>query len=222
MKNNPRIERLKEMMNLEEKRVALQQQLDEVMEEMTELRDALFADSEEAEPTPTRVAGKAATRPPQVSGRRGVLKDRIMAALQAAGSKGVYVKELAQALGTKPVNIHSWFHSSIKRYPAIKKLEGGHYRLEGGEAEKATPSKGRAAKTQPKAAKTKGVRGKRGELSASILGALEDAGSEGISVRDLADKLGANYRNIYIWFATTGKKNSSIKKVGPAQYRLAS
>lgn len=221
MKNNPRIERLKQMMNLEEKRVALQQQLDELVEEMTELRDGLFADSGEVEAAPSRAAAKPAGRATQVAGRRGVLKDRIMAALQAAGSKGVYVKELAQVLGTKPVNIHSWFHSSIKRYPAIKKLEGGHYRLEGNGTEKAAPSKGRAAKAQPKAAKTKAVRGKRGELSARILGALEDAGSEGISVRDLADKLGANYRNIYIWFATTGKKNSAIKKVGPAQYRLS-
>jgi hypothetical protein len=50
---------------------------------------------------------------------------------------------------------------------------------------------------------------------------LENAGSEGITVRDIAEKLGANYKNIYILFATTGKKNSQVKKVGPAQYRLA-
>ncbi len=140
-----------------------------------------------------------------------------MAALQAAGPQGVRVKELAQALGTKPVNVHSWFHSSIKRYPAIKKIEGGHYRLEGSISEKqSAPSRGPAKSTRKK-----GSRGKRGELTASILGALEDAGSQGISVKEIAEKLGANYRNIYIWFATTGKKNSAVKKVGPAQYRLA-
>jgi hypothetical protein len=218
MKNNPRIERLKEMMNLEEKRVAIQQQLNELMERMTELRDALLTDSEDTEPTPTRGPSKAPTRLPKGPAQRGALKDRIMTALEAAGAQGVRVKELAQALGTKPVNVHSWFHSSIKRYPAIKKIEGGHYRLEGSVSEKqSAPSRGAA-----KGGRKKTTRGKRGELTTRILGVLKDAGSEGISVKEIAEKLGANYRNIYIWFATTGKKNSAIKKVGPAHYRLAS
>jgi uncharacterized protein YjcR len=55
-----------------------------------------------------------------------------MAALTAAGAAGVQVKELAEAIGTKAVNIHSWFHSTIKRNPEIKKISGGHYRLHGG------------------------------------------------------------------------------------------
>lgn len=218
MKNNPRIERLKEMMNLEEKRVALQQQLDGLMERMTELRDALLADSDEVETTPSRGQTKAPARLPKGPTQRGALKDRIMAALQAAGSQGVRVKELAQALGTKPVNVHSWFHSSIKRYPAIKKIEGGHYRLEGSVTEKPSAP----TRTPAKSTKKKATRGKRGELTARIQETLKDAGSEGISVKEIAEKLGANYRNIYIWFATTGKKNSSIKKVGPAHYRMAS
>jgi phosphatidylserine/phosphatidylglycerophosphate/cardiolipin synthase-like enzyme len=148
-----------------------------------------------------------------------------MAALEAAGDAGVRVKELAQAIGTKPVNIHSWFHSSMKRYPAIKKIQGGHYRLQGNLGDGKSASGGgrkaptaKASKTTPRG-KGKGP-SKRGQLSARILSELESAGSQGINVRELADKLGANYKNIYIWFATTGKKNSSIKKVGPAQYRL--
>lgn len=219
MKNNPRIERLKEMMNLEEKRVALQQQLDDVRQRMTELKDALLTDSEEAEAAPSPRATKVSSRQTAAPTRRGALKDRIMAALEAAGARGVRVKELARALGTKPVNVHSWFHSSMKRYPAIKKIEGGHYRLEGSVSEKqSAPSKSAAKPAKKKTA----TRGKRGELTARILGALENAGSQGISVKDLAEDLGANYRNIYIWFATTGKKNSSVEKVGPAQYRLVS
>lgn len=207
-------------MNLEEKRVALQQQLTDVMQRMTELKDALLTDSEEEEPTPSKRPAKAPSRQAAAPTPRGALKDRIMAALEAAGSRGVRVKELARALGTKPVNVHSWFHSSIKRYPAIKKIEGGHYRLEGNVSEKAE-KRSAAGKSAAKPAKKKAAtRGKRGELTARILGALEKAGSQGISVKDLAENLGANYRNIYIWFATTGKKNSSVEKVGPAHYRL--
>jgi hypothetical protein len=62
---------------------------------------------------------------------------------------------------------------------------------------------------------------KRGQLSATIMEALKAAGSNGITVTALADKLGAKYKNIYIWFATTGKKKPDVKKIAPATYRLA-
>jgi hypothetical protein len=63
-------------------------------------------------------------------------------------------------------------------------------------------------------------RSQRGELSAKILGQLEAAGEGGISVRELAGKIGANPKNLHIWFATTGKKNSHIEKMGEARYRM--
>src|SRR3954469_17340958 len=49
--------------------------------------------------------------------------------------------------------------------------------------------------------------GQRGELAARILEALESAGKQGAKVRDLASSLGVNPKNLFIWFATTGKKN---------------
>ena len=61
---------------------------------------------------------------------------------------------------------------------------------------------------------------KRGQVTANILGALKAAGSKGITVADLASKLGANYKNIYVWFATTGKKHP-VTKLAPATYRLS-
>ena len=61
---------------------------------------------------------------------------------------------------------------------------------------------------------------KRGQLSAGILSALQAAGSKGITVGDLATRLGANYKNIYVWFATTGKKHP-LKKLAPATYSLS-
>ena len=143
---NPRIERLKEMMSLEEKRVALQQQLDAVVERMTALKDELFSEAE-VRPEAPKSAGRKAVNGTSArqTTQRGALKDRIMAALEAAGNAGVRVKDLAQAIGTKPVNVHSWFHSSMKRYPAIKKIEGGHYRLEGSLGDR-TPATGRSCR----------------------------------------------------------------------------
>jgi hypothetical protein len=52
--------------------------------------------------------------------------------------------------------------------------------------------------------------------------ALKAAGKEGVTVTDLAQKLGARYNNISIWFLRAGKKLKAIKKVGPARYAWVS
>ena len=243
---NSRIQSLRTMMSLEEKRIALQQQLEAIQGQMDDLRDQLFSNESTATTARAAVTKAAASQKPvsrngktQRTGR-GEMKDRIVAALEAAGKQGVRVKELASALNTKPVNVHSWFHSAIKRYPSIQKISGGHYRLNGSlessssssakapVSPKRTAGRGKAAtapKTSP--ARSTGARkaagagpSKRGELSARILSEMEDAGSRGIQVRELADKLGANYKNIHIWFSKTGNNNPKIKKLGRAQYRL--
>lgn len=222
MKNlNPRIERLKEMLVLEEKRVALQGELDSIAQQLSALKDRLLDESGDVATSATK-----ATRVPRKTvgkrQKRGLLKDKIMAALDAAGSAGVKVKDLAAAFGTKPVNIHSWFHSALKRDSAINKITGGHYRLDGKGASVAAKPVKKPAKAAVAAPKSKGPRGaKRGQLTAQILTALKDAGNGGTTVADLATKLGAKYKNIYIWFATTGKKNPSVKKLGPAKYKMA-
>jgi hypothetical protein len=238
---NPRLERLKELLSLEERRVSVQQDLESITQRMVSLRDSLFDEGGAPTSPAASSAGESAApsgRKPRGPLKRGALKEHIAAALETAGSGGVRVTELAREFGVKPVNIHSWFHSSLKRFPQIKKIKGGHYRLEGkldlaaGARKRGRPRKteaspqataprpvGRPAKSTS-ASSTSGTR--RGALSEKVLGELKKAGSKGVSVRELAGKIGANYRNIYIWFATTGKKNGKIKKVAPAVYRLES
>jgi hypothetical protein len=242
---NPRLERLKELLSLEERRVAVQQDLESITQRMVSLRDSLFDEGRgSSSPAASSARESAAPRGAKPRGplKRGALKEHIASALEAAGSAGVRVTELAQKLGVKPVNIHSWFHSSLKRFPQITKLKGGHYRLDGrldlaaGARKRGRPRKteasGQTAAPRPvgrprknaaapsSSSSSSGTR--RGALSEKVLGELKKAGARGISVRDLASKIGANYRNIYIWFATTGKKNNKIKKVAPAVYRLES
>jgi hypothetical protein len=238
--NNPRIQRLKEMLILEERRAILQQDLDSLTEQLSVLKEQLFSSDASSTAAPAKAAraakGRVAVNKPSAKKTSsGSLRDKVIAALEAAGDSGIYVKDLAEAIGIKPVNIHSWFHSNIKRHPAIKKITGGHYRLVGDAASvtpKAKPGPKSKASAPKKAAKApKGAKApkaaradkggsKRGELSANILEELKAAGKDGITVSSLADKLGAKYKNIYIWFATTGKKNSHVKKVGPATYKL--
>ena len=62
----------------------------------------------------------------------------------------------------------------------------------------------------------KARRGKR--LKAPLLKMLKNAGSEGITVKEIAAKLKVKPNNVFSWFYTTGKKVSGIKKVGEAKY----
>lgn len=203
------------MLSLEQRRSDLQQELDSLVQQLDSLKKNLFNENAPATKATAPVAASVRKAAPKRA-KRGALKAKITAALESAGSLGVKVKDLAAALGTKPVNVHSWFHSALKRGSGITKLSGGHYRLAGSSAgAKAAPA-AKAAKPAKKARKG----AKRGQLTADILSALKSAGTKGTTVGDLASKLGANYKNIYIWFATTGKKHP-VKKLAPATYSLS-
>jgi hypothetical protein len=125
----------------------------------------------------------------------------------------VRVTELASELGTKAANLHAWFHATAKRIPDIVKVAGGHYRLSR-----------HASQSTPVAAKATGRKSskvKRGGLTENVMAALSAAGGSGVTIKDISEKAGTNYRNVAVWFATTGKKNPKIKRVAPATYKLA-
>jgi hypothetical protein len=234
--SSPQIEHLKLMLSLEEKRSALQGELNSLDAKLSDLKRRLVGGAAVASVSvsaPKVTATKS--RPRSRRSGRGELKSQIFGALEKAGATGVKVVELAKSLGTKPANIYAWFHAALKRYPSIKKTGGGSYRLAG----KAPASQSSPAKAPAKAAKApaksvaksaakapaakkgkKGGRSSRGEVSTKILAALGGAGANGITIKELSSKLGMPYRNLQVWFATTGKKNKSIKKVAPATYQL--
>ena len=213
MSMNPRVALYREAISLEEKRADLQAEIDRLTRRLAAIQSSLIASENTLASTPLPVMPRRTGR-----ARRGELKTHILEGLAAAGVSGVRVKDLAVTLGVKPANLHSWFQTSAKRIPQIKRVGSGRYRLEGTlELTGHVPARGA----------TRGKRStrplsKRGELAARILEVLKNAGSAGIKVRDLAEKLGVKYKNLFIWFATTGKKNKAIKKVGEAQYRLES
>jgi transposase-like protein len=212
-------------MELEERRAELQGELETLVNRMSALRDSLFEDSGLSAFNGGGISGggRRGGKAPRMG--RGELKNQMVNALTTAGSNGVRVADLARELGIKPVNIHSWFHSAMRRYPEIKKLDRGMYRLDGpfsGTLD--TPSPSSSSARAPRAGKpgrSTAPHSKRGELSKRILAELTAAGQKGVNVKDLSAKIGAPYKNIYIWFATTGKKNKGIKKIAPATYRLS-
>jgi hypothetical protein len=59
---------------------------------------------------------------------------------------------------------------------------------------------------------------KPGALKDSIVIALKEAGSVGLTVGEIADKLKTKSNNIYSWFYTTGKNHTDIKKSADGKY----
>ena len=77
----------------------------------------------------------------------------------------------------------------------------------------------RARKSGKRAASRKSnSRRKPTPLKARILSLLDEAGSQGMRVRDIAAKLGIAGGNVSVWIGTTGKK--LLSKVGPGVYAL--
>lgn len=214
--NSDRLSLFREAMDLESERSSIQTELARVSSRLTAIHGLLASGSETARLS--KVGGssgflRAASKPKARAGR-GELKAQILEALQGAGEKGIRVQPLAQSLGVNPVNIYSWFQISAKKIPQIKKIDRGLYRWEG-------PSVGNPPITKsPKIGKTKRS-GKHGAIKAQVVATLKAAGSKGLTVRDLAAKIGVKQTNLSVWFSTTGKKNKSIKKVGPGHYKLA-
>ena len=71
------------------------------------------------------------------------------------------------------------------------------------------------------AAKAK-ARTPRAPLKERIVQTLKTAGKSGMTVKDMAAKLGKSYGNISVWFHTTAKGIKEIKKVEPGRFAWAS
>lgn len=62
-------------------------------------------------------------------------------------------------------------------------------------------------------------RGRRFKRKEAILQALQTAGKQGLSVKEVAEQLKANPSSVSVWFYTTGKKIQGLKKIAPGRYR---
>jgi transposase-like protein len=235
MSSQSRIHLYKEAMSIESERASLQGKLDQLHARLETIKSALFASGSiaaaPAAPKAKPATAKAAPAGKKPRAARGELKQRILEALAAGGKAGVRVRDLAVTIGTKPEALHSWFQFARKNISAIRKAGKGRYRLVGSVAQaapaaapKATAAPAAAPKAEAAPKKGRGKRkskgSHRGQLSAAVHAALQEAGKEGVRISDLAKKIGINPRNLFVWFATTGKKFKAIKKLAPGHYAL--
>ncbi len=75
-----------------------------------------------------------------------------------------------------------------------------------------------ARRASPGRPRGSGKRGPRGALKERIVGLLEAAGKEGVTVKEVAAKLGVKPQNIHVWFSSTGRKLKEIKRIAPGQF----
>jgi DNA invertase Pin-like site-specific DNA recombinase len=74
-----------------------------------------------------------------------------------------------------------------------------------------------ASKPAPKRPAKK--RAKHGQVKNAILNLLKQSGKKGITVKEIAGKLGVGVSRIHTWFYNARKSLKQIKKLGPGKYR---
>lgn len=122
-----RIANLKELIELEEQRSAIEQELSDLVTQMASLRESLF-DEPSVAASPSATSSLRAVGKPRRS-RRGALKKAIVKLLSAAGPEGISVKTISQKSGAAFKNISVWFSTTGRKLPNLKKLGPGLYRL---------------------------------------------------------------------------------------------
>jgi len=226
-----RIAQLQQLLKLEQRRQELQSELDKLDKEFASIGEGIIAERppsrspglERLVPAPV-VAPKRAAKTSSKREARGSLKERVLSMLASAGAEGISVREIAEALGTKAQNIHSWFNDTGRKNPSIRKMGEARYSIDSSAVSPGTkftstlaaPKK--AAGTNKSTSKSSGSA--RGELRDKILAELKASGSNGVTVKELSEKVSVPYKNVSIWFSTTGRKHSEIKKIGPARYAI--
>jgi hypothetical protein len=99
----------------------------------------------------------------------------------------------------------------------VAQIDSALGRFESGEPAPLAQLKRGRKRGQPAKAK----RAPRGAVKTAIIDLLKGAGESGITVKDVAAKLGVNYNRVFTWFYNTGKSIKQIKKVAPAKYAWA-
>lgn len=112
-------------------------------------------------------------------------------------------------------------HKLIKKLAALQeKIAGIDDKIQTALSEESKAPKKETAIKTPKE-KTSGE-GRHGKLKDQILAALKAAGSEGISIKALSEKIGKDTRPLSVWFSTTGAKNPEIVKISRWVFRFQS
>jgi hypothetical protein len=107
-----------------------------------------------------------------------------------------------------------WAKTKGKQKPEVKPAIVATF-AEAAEAVKASAKK---MKPSEPAKMGKGKGAKPAVTKEGMIELLKNAGKKGITVKDVASKLGVKSQRMYVWFSGPGKKVKQIKKIAPAKY----
>lgn len=119
------VQSVKSLMGLAKRKDKLVRDLERIEGRIAALLGGGAAASPKTVKAPKKQAAAKARR-----GKRSNAGQKILAALEAAGSKGVKVVELAKELGLKNANVHVWFSTTGKKH--ARRIGRGHYRIKKG------------------------------------------------------------------------------------------
>ena len=164
---------------------------------------------------------KKSTAKKQKANQRGELKDSIASLVKASGETGITAKKVAAILGLPLPRIYNWFNATGKKVHGINKVGPAKYAWVANSTPAAdlyapieASAKAKPQKSSARKAETKSY----GGVKEAIINLVKASGKAGITVGEIAEKLGVKTGNIYSWFTTTGKKVKQIKKAGPGKY----
>jgi hypothetical protein len=80
------------------------------------------------------------------------------------------------------------------------------------------PAKSMAALAPPAPRQAAKKRAKPGQVKNTIINLLKHSGKKGITVKELAVKLGHSQNRVHTWFYYNRKSLKQIKKLGPGKY----
>jgi len=121
---------LKQLVKLSERKEALMARIQEIDREMVRVQSRFGIPLQNRdEDTPVTVSRAGHGRSVVRRAGRGALKEKIMRALQAAGSKGATIAELSKKLGVPSANLYVWFSDTGRNVHGLKKIGPAKYRL---------------------------------------------------------------------------------------------
>lgn len=119
---------LKELVKLSERREAHLAQIQAIDRQINGVQKRFGIPYRETpEIRPITFSAKPSSRP---RSKRGVLRDKIIAALRGCGRKGATVRELSKKLRVPPSNLYVWFNGTGRNVPKIRKTGPARYRLD--------------------------------------------------------------------------------------------
>ena len=125
---------LRSLISLTEKREKLLAELSAVEHQISSaFNETLAGSGKSGRRRVKSVRNAGAPKPAEAGakkGKRGAVKELILAGLKEAGEAGIAVKHLAAKLAIKPQNLHVWLHTTGKKSGLVKALGKGVYRLE--------------------------------------------------------------------------------------------